>query len=779
MAAEPREIEGQVRYEEQERTILEAIQRRPIDINVEESGCLEELKLTLDEYGSGLDILHLVGVYKGEYLITEDEYGNQVNSTSEDIFRAIKKALPRLVILCGSDRYGKEAEVIAEKLIEKGSEVVITLNGDKSETILTTIYRQLASGNTLEDALQEIHRQQKQTLTYSLLGVHLANQQLLSHPLVKAGLKFTPTPTTVKVLDGVGKFKEMTRANFIGRRRQLQNCLYALRKGSEYVGVFLHGGGGLGKSSIASRLSFGRLSNYEMIFWSDWKKGVTPLNSKALCHKLKGSKSILPEKDLIPYLQDLTEEDLEINLKTVFYELDQKQKPLLLIFDDFEWNLEPQEDGSYMIKTEPARVLQAVIEAVLNTNHKIIITCRYNKFDSGSCILPHFYSQGLEPLPESDLAKLFRRLENFNSDGVAPELKERAIKVAAGNPRLLEELNTVLGKPAAAATKELEEYEKDPNKKESIIWRELYDQIKKDSELEAVLGCGLVYRLPVPKSFLVEVCREKDEQIEKGINLGLIEESSEREEENRLYRVSPILPKTISSIHLPVDEQELLSLYRKGYELLDSLWGNKKNKNEERWGEIFRLAFADKENLERFREKFTKMISVQYNEEADLAYEKELRKQREYLVANQGQIYQKLEEYLQQQDWEKADYETALIMYQWMVIENYDDLYDLFRKIPLEVIDEIDRLWDEYSEGKFGIKGQAKIYRDLGGTGGYNDEVWKSFGDRVGWREGGRWLELEEVAYHATTHENNHFPILLYSRRGTLLSRQDLKQCNI
>jgi hypothetical protein len=116
-------------------------------------------------------------------------------------------------------------------------------------------------------------------------------------------------------------------------------------------------------------------------------------------------------------------------------------------------------------------------------------------------------------------------------------------------------------------------------------------------------------------------------------------------------------------------------------------------------------------------------------------------------------------------------------MYQWMVIENYNHFYDLFRKIPLEVIDEIDRLWVKYSEGKFGIKGQAKIYRDLGGTEEYNGEVWESFGDRVGWREGGRWLELEEVAYHATTHQNNHFPILLYSQWGGRERVRDVGWC--
>ena len=766
MAAEPREIEGQVRYEEQEKTILEAIQRRPIDINVEESGCLEELRITLDEYHSDLDILHFVGVYEQGYLITEDEYGNEVNSTAEDIFRAIEKASPRLVILCGSDKYGEGATVIAKRLIEKGLEAVITLKGDKSETLMTTLYRQLASGNTLEDALREIHRQHQPTLTDFLLGVHLANRQLVSHPQVRTGLKFTPTPTTVKVLDGVGKFKEMTRANFIGRRRQLQNCLYALRNGSEYVGVFLHGGGGLGKSSIASRLSFDRLSNYEMIFWSDWKKGVTPLNSQALIDKLKKANSIFREPALLSYLNESTEETLETNLRILFDELNQKGKPLLLIFDDFEWNLEPQEDGTYKIRPEPAGILQAVIEAVLNTNHKIIITCRYNKFDSGSCILPHFYPQGLEPPSKSDLEKLFRRLENFNSDRVEAKLQEKAKEIAAGNPRLLEELNTVLGKSLTVAQRELDEYEKDPNKKDSIIWRELYDQIKKDNELEAVLGCGLVYRIPVPRSFLVEVCGEKEEQIEKGINLGLIEESSEREEENRLYRVSPILPKTISNIHLPVDEQELLLLQRQAYNLLNSLWANEENRNEERWAEIFRLAFADKGNPDRFREQFTEMISVQYNGEADRAYENELRREREYLMANQEQIYQRLEEYLRQKDWKNADYETAYIMYQWMVIENYDNFYELFRQVSLEVINEIDRLWMQYSNQKFGIKGQAKIYRDLGGTKDYNYD--SRFGDRVGWKKGGRgrWLELDEVAYHTTETQNWHLPVLMYSRLG-------------
>ena len=169
-------------------------------------------------------------------------------------------------------------------------------------------------------------------------------------------------------------------------------------------------------------------------------------------------------------------------------------------------------------------------------------------------------------------------------------------------------------------------------------------------------------------------------------------------------------------------------------------------------------------------------------------------------MANQVQIYQKLEDYLRQQDWKKADYETAFIMCQWMVIENYDDFYDLFRVVSLDVINEIDRLWMQYSNQQFGIKGQAKIYRDLGGTERYNEEIWDRFGDRVGWKKGGRWLELDEVAYHTTEPINiNNLPVLMYYRvrvgwldgwwggfgvgwvgwGGTLLSRQDLRGYSI
>ncbi|MFN9734299.1 MAG: hypothetical protein ACK544_10145, partial [Microcystis sp.] len=45
------------------------------------------------------------------------------------------------------------------------------------------------------------------------------------------------------------------------------------------------------------------------------------------------------------------------------------------------------------------------------------------------------------------------------------------------------------------------------------------------------------------------------------------------------------------------------------------------------------------------------------------------------------------------------------------------------------------------------------------------------------WREGGRWLELKEVTYHATTQPENNLPIPLHSR--TLMRLRKKKKFSI
>jgi len=819
MATSPLGVEPVLDYEAEEGQILGATQRNPVNLRVEESGCLNELGYVVREYDQGyFDVFHLTGHATHQdgkpCFLTEDEYGNQVDSDTNAIYDAINRSsLPPLIFLSGCRTgYAPDSAVpsMAEEFLHLGAKAVLGWG----ERVLDTdaavaakeLYGHLSQGETVIEALSATYRAliDQQARDWHKLRLYVGNTlpQALVTPLRTPQRTQLPKPTiTREFRDDENRLRVVKREEFVGRRRQLQNCLRTLKTDWEKVGVLIHGMGGWGKSSIASRL-WERLPESEKLLW--WRQ----IDEVYLIRKLK-DKLINPKtRELIADLEN-NQIELKSRLSYLFIRLAELgEKPFLLILDDFEWNLEPR-DGRYILKAPVAPILAALVTAIqeTGTDHRILITCRY-EFDSD--LLEAFFLQGLEPFRKAELTKKLARLANFTPDQLPEPLRERALNLADGNPRLLEFLNNdVLDREDAEA--QLAELENSPDLwKDKIIWQELYQLI--DQPLQQVLSHCLIYEIPVPMVALKAVCSSISNyqgQLKRGLDLGLIEISSEVQEEDRVYRVSRILPNIISSVQHPV-ATEVYSLSRKAHDKLYELWGNKENKNEERWAEIFRLAFAEIENPERFREQFDKMISVQYHKEADRAYEKELRKSREYLIKNQGQIYQKLEKYLEQKDWKKADYETAFIMYQWMVIENFDKIYDLFKEVSLEVINEIDRLWMHYSERKFGIKGQAKIYRDLGGKEEYNREVWGSFGDYIGWKQGERWFNLGnmEVAYRTPETHYNHFPVLMYCRGdlrywdiwgevywgfygrlaypgmnprgiGSLLSRQDLKDCSI
>ncbi|BAZ89969.1 hypothetical protein NIES932_14540 [Raphidiopsis curvata NIES-932] len=103
--------------------------------------------------------------------------------------------------------------------------------------------------------------------------------------------------------------------------------------------------------------------------------------------------------------------------------------------------------------------------------------------------------------------------------------------------------------------------------------------------------------------------------------------------------------------------------------------------------------------------------------------------------------YTKLETLLKAQDFREADLETNRVMLAvanrqsegWFRIEDAENF-------PCQELRTIDNLWLKYSQGKFGISVQQEIYKNLGGTKQFDENVWRSFGDRVGWRRYRSWL---------------------------------------
>lgn len=779
MASSAKGVTPILDFEAEEGKILKATRGKPLSLTVEESGCIQELGELIASKDRGyFDVIHLSGhatiKERKPYFITETEYGDRQDTSAEDIARELQFNLPKLLFLSGcrtgySD--GDEILSMAEKLLENGAKAVLgwgqPVRDNEAADTAAILYEKLSQGFTLSESLAFAYQKLLGNQARDWHCLRLYVRESIPEALVKRGQKkpLPPVSFVDKFVDPETKYLRVaTRETFIGRRRDLQDCLQVLKKPFDNpkaihkAGVFLQGFGGNGKSTLAARLC-DRLPDYTKLVW--WQQ----IDQTSLVNTL-AKKLDRPQRQI---LLD-SNEDLDYRLKNVFGVFGQLNQPLLLILDDFEFNLEcPSASDDYILKAGVAPLLQALVWAIQETNyyHRLIITSRYT---FKSPLLEEFYH--LESLPsfkykESDLEKKLRRLEHFSSGKIDKNYIERALNLADGNPRLLEWLNNeVLSSGDIDAKLQSFENGSDVTWRDKIIWRlEEKPQLLTDEALEKVVSNCLIYEISVPLAALKAVCQSVPnyhKKLEQGRDKGLIEVIHNDDRET-LYRASHI--KHINPhIELPKDASKLSDLEKTAAKVLTELWGNEENNNEERWAEIFRLAFAETENPERFREQFDKMISVQYNREADRAYEKELRKQRVYLIENQGQIYQKLEEYLQQQDWKKADYETAFIMYQWMVIENYDDFYDLFSQVSLEVIDEIDRLWMDYSAGKFGIKGQAKIYRDLEGTKSYNEEVWNSFGDLIGWTAGGKWLAVNEVAYHATNESLAFtFPILIYN----------------
>lgn len=122
--------------------------------------------------------------------------------------------------------------------------------------------------------------------------------------------------------------------------------------------------------------------------------------------------------------------------------------------------------------------------------------------------------------------------------------------------------------------------------------------------------------------------------------------------------------------------------------------------------------------------------------------------------------YQKLEQLLAAGKWKEADEETARVM---LVVakrekEGWLDALSI-DNFPCDDLCTIDRLWVKYSNGRFGFSVQKRIYQSLDGSRKYDQNIWKAFGKRVGWKGGllGHWKYYNEITFDIKAPEG-HLP---------------------
>ncbi|MDB9519483.1 GUN4 domain-containing protein [Roseofilum reptotaenium CS-1145] len=789
MASSPRNFDRVLDFEAEEGQILTATKGMAKDLRlvVEESGCLDELQELIDAESDPFDIVHLTGhatiTDETPYFLTEDEYGDRRDCDSRDIADVLPYNHSPLVFLSGCQTgYSNEQTVfsMAEALVQDGVMAVLgwgnRVNDAEASAAAATLYGELSAGQTLVEALGRTYQlllkqaslTQGETRSDKLCGKQWHLLRLYTSTLPGAlvtkrnsreGRREPAPPSSVQpkfIDEQTQELPLIPRKEFVGRRRQLQNCLRVLKSpDNRKVGVMLAGMGGWGKSAIAARLC-DRLSSYfpQAIIWG---RKSQPIAEPSLVRKLCDQLGSAEER------QELREgtEELKYRLRNVF--LTTRQQPFLLVLDDFEWSLELKGE-QYRLQPSAARVLEALVWAIesAGTEHRIIITCRY-QFDWQG--LDKFFIQPLDSFHHADLQKKLRRLEHFSSAELDEELLQRTLTLSAGNPRLLEMLNKdVLSQ--ANAEEILTEWENHPEKwKWSIIWEgDLYPPV--DNALAKIISACSIYEINVPMAALTAVCKgqlssreDEQKQIKRAINFGLIEVSHHLKEGKREYRVSQNLSQIFPAVRLPEDTDKLYRLYQKAWAALTELWANIENKNQGQWQEIFRLKFAEKGNPERFREGFEKMRHFLSNCEADSGFQWELRKSKD--KCSEETFCERLETLLQEENWYEANEETTFIFYQIMVLENKDSVRDLYIDFPSKDLEKIDRLWVKYSGEQFGFSIQKEIWLNKGGKfAGYDHGNFQKLAEYVGWRKHGSYCSYPHQFTFNKNSQRGHLPRL-------------------
>ena len=105
--------------------------------------------------------------------------------------------------------------------------------------------------------------------------------------------------------------------------------------------------------------------------------------------------------------------------------------------------------------------------------------------------------------------------------------------------------------------------------------------------------------------------------------------------------------------------------------------------------------------------------------------------------------YSQLQELLKQGNFKDADHETSRVILD-AVNRTRDDLNpDDMKKLPCNILQVIDRLWQDYSDNRFGFSVQLRLYYEVGGSidtlRSQNMSILEKYGDRVSWRQEGQW----------------------------------------
>jgi tetratricopeptide (TPR) repeat protein len=597
MACSPENAQPYLDFETEEKKILEATDDQSIELRVEESGSLEGLGFEIGSFGKDyFDVFHLTGHAEARdgkpVFLMEDEFGMKKSVTAEDLTKSFSNIWPRLIFLSGCET-AKSTEQgnlpsLCEALVRAGAPAVLgwalPVGDIAASNAAAKLYKELSHGKRVDEAVALARQEliEHGSIYWHLLRLYtnatsLAEQVTeLNHPNREMRLV---RPASSELIDVGAKREVCRREDFVGRRRMIQRCLRRLKTTNqtkpEYAeGLLLHGTGGLGKSSLGIRLCE-RLPDHKRIFFVGCIDLTGFINT--LCDKLnsKEANQLLNDTDLT-----LTQR-LRLLFKTIL-----NNEKYIFFFDDFEYSLDESDSSGYKLQDKAATVLNALLTAIREapSASRVIITCRYQFPMTGKYRL---YEEGLGSLTGADLNKKLARLDEVYQPE-DEELRVQAIKLGAGNPRLLERLYKVLADSQTDQQAILDALEQTTAEmREDILLKKLLEQ--QGVAGRRIVALTAIYDMAVDRTSVEAVTGESfnEAHLERAIALSLVEEGKDTTTQESRYYVSSLLHPMLEGVLTEDEQMEACS--RAAQHLYRTLWVEKKADLEQAL-EIYRLA---------------------------------------------------------------------------------------------------------------------------------------------------------------------------------------------
>lgn len=558
MATSPEGVEPVLNFEAEEAGILQVTADTGTELVVEESGTLEGLRFTAQSYGAGyFDVLHISGhadVQDGRpVFLVENELGGPVWAGADEFVQAMAGQWPRMVFVSGCLTGNAPGQgtvpSMSESLVRAGVPIVLGWAlpvGDLAASdFAAELYQELAAGQPVHRSVvaarQRLYRERHRN--WHLLRVYADTSPLT--PMVTP--RNTAKRERIRVRQAATEFLDpqtqtsrvAPREAFVGRRRVIQRCLRTLKQPLGTPGgaqaLVVQGMGGLGKSTLASRL-LERMPTYQRVVWFG---RVDETKLRELTEKV----NFADLDQQIEATELLSKEgvDLAVRLRYLF-DGPLADIPCLLVFDDFEHNLD-ERDGGHVLSPDMARILPALLTAIRDTNSpsRVVITSRYRFPDPpGSTVRV----EALETLTDVEQTKKIANLPNLRPESVTTptDVKERAVQAASGNPRLLDWLDKIVTAPDLDVDGLIGAIEHETDRfRESILAEKLLDT--QSPELRTMLARLNVVELPVPAATVYAIHKhsDTDKHVRRAADLGLLEEGADPDTGQPRYFVSNVL----------------------------------------------------------------------------------------------------------------------------------------------------------------------------------------------------------------------------------------------